>query len=85
LAAEERGSDSGSGHLDRHQENPDATLSEWAATIVCIVEALTPLPDGIRFEMLLTEDFEDALDLAVGYVERTGLVADLERNLEACF
>ena len=66
---------------------PDATLPELAATIVCLVEALNVLPEGVKYEMLQAPDFEDALDLAVGYAERPAfqeLGIDLEDNLENC-
>ena len=65
------------------EEDPEASMAEFAATAVCIVEALDALPDGIRFEMLQAPDFEDALDLAVNHAERVGL--PLENHLEACF
>ena len=66
---------------------PDATLAELTATTVCLVEALNPLPDEVKADMLSAADFEDALDVAVGYAEEVGLGergVPLEANLEAC-
>ncbi len=51
------------------EEGPNLTMPELAATIVCIVDALEPLPEDIKRQMLDQDDFEDALDLAVIYGE----------------
>jgi len=70
------------------EESGGAELRRIAAAVVCVVEALDPLPDSVKLEMLQADDFEDTLDLAVVLAEGGGVGRDgdsLERNLEACF
>jgi hypothetical protein len=69
-------------------EDAGADAQELVAAVVCVVEALNPLPDDVKSAMLTQDDFEDALDLAVEYAEEAGFGdrgIDLEKNLEACF
>lgn len=65
------------------EEAPNLTLPDLAATVVCIVDALDPLPEEIKLQMLAQEDFEDALDLAVIYGEQAKL--PVGSRLEGCF
>jgi hypothetical protein len=56
-----------------------------AVTVVCLLEAVEPLPMEVR-EQMAAPDFEDALDLAVTFAENAGgeLAATLEPTLGGC-
>jgi hypothetical protein len=57
-----------------------------AVTVVCLLEAVEPLPMEVREQMAAAPDFEDALDLAVTFAENAGgeLAATLEPTLGGC-